>query len=115
MTIAFTTAGPEPDAPMDARFGRTRYLQILDPDTGRLTPVDNAEAGSADHGAGPRAVQLLVELGADVLITGNGPGGKAAAALAHTGIRVFIGAGDMSLPQAREAYAQGELREYRGA
>lgn len=111
MTVVFTTTGAAPDAAMDPRFGRAPWLQILDPETGALTAVDNAEAASGAHGAGPRAVQLLLELGADVLVTGNGPGGKAAAALAHTGIRVFVGAGEMTLPEARAAYAQGTLKE----
>lgn len=109
MTIAFTTQTGGPDAVMDPRFGRTRWLQLLDPETGKMTAIDNSDADAAAHGAGPRAVQKLVELGVDVLVTGNGPGGKAAAALAPTGIEVFIGAGDLTLAEAREAYERGAL------
>lgn len=40
--------------------------------------MSNNQINEQGHGAGPLAAQKLMELGADVLLTGNGPGGKAA-------------------------------------
>jgi predicted Fe-Mo cluster-binding NifX family protein len=43
------------------------------------------------------------------LITGNGPGGNAATVLEKTGIKILVGAGDMTAKEAYEAYQNGEL------
>ena len=114
MNIAFTTQGQDLDSPMDPRFGRTRFLLLLDDETGNVQATDNSEADEAAHGAGPKTVQKLVELGAQVLVTGNGPGGTAAEALKHTGIEIYVGAGDMSVQEAIDAYKNGELKKFQG-
>jgi predicted Fe-Mo cluster-binding NifX family protein len=115
MNIAFTAAGPGWDDPMDARFGRARYLLVHDEDTGTLTVHDNAAVSDEAHGAGPRTAAVLLGLGAQVLVTGNGPGGNAARALAGRGVAVFVGAGDLTVKQAYEAYQEGTLTALPGA
>lgn len=109
MKIAFTAAGPDWDDPMDARFGRARYLLVHDEDSGALTIHDNAAVSDEAHGAGPRTAAVLLGLGAQVLVTGNGPGGNAARALSGRGVAVFVGAGDLTVKQAYAAYRQGTL------
>jgi len=109
MKIAFTAKGLGWDSQMDPRFGRTEYFVFYDEDTKKTTGYDNREAGNDAHGAGPKTAQKLFELKADVLITGNGPGGNAAAVMGKTGIDMYIGAGDMIVKDAYEAYKNGTL------
>ena len=52
MKLAITAQGPEPDSPVDLRFGRARYFRIVDTETGQQTAVDNAEGVNAVQGAG---------------------------------------------------------------
>lgn len=112
MKIAFTAKGETWDAQMDPRFGRTDYLLLFDEDTEELTSVDNREIGGVAHGAGPQTAQKLFDLKPDVLITGNGPGGNAAAVLQKESIKIFIGAGDMTVKDAYGAYKDKCLQEF---
>jgi predicted Fe-Mo cluster-binding NifX family protein len=109
MKIAFTTQGKTWDSPMDPRFGRTAWFLIYDEDKDELTVVDNSGAANDAHGAGPKTAQKLFEYNPDVLITGNGPGGNAAAVLAQTNIRIVTGAGEMTVKEAYDAYKNGKL------
>ncbi|MEA3316641.1 MAG: NifB/NifX family molybdenum-iron cluster-binding protein [Bacteroidota bacterium] len=110
MRIALTTKGTEWDSDMDPRFGRTDYFLIYDEETKELTEFDNRAIAGDAHGAGPKTAQTLFELKADVLITGNGPGGNAATVLEKAGMKIFIGAGEMSVKQAYDAYKNDELK-----
>src|SRR6056297_559591 len=78
MKIVFTAKGSEWDSAMDPRFGRTEYFFIYDEESGEADSYDNRAIENEAHGAGPRTAQKLAEVGAEVLITGNGPGGNAA-------------------------------------
>ncbi len=109
MKIAFTTKGTEWNSAMDPRFGRTEYFLIYDEDKDQLTHIDNRDSANDAHGAGPKTAQRLFEFSPDVLITGNGPGGNAATVLEKTGIKVLVGAGDMTAKEAYNAYNNGEL------
>ena len=109
MKIAFTTKGTEWDSPMDPRFGRTEYLFIYDEESGRVETFDNRAIEGEAHGAGPKTSQKLAEYEAEVLITGNGPGGNAASVLQQVGVKVYTGAGDMTVKEAYEAWKNGEL------
>ncbi len=111
MKVVFTAKGSDMDAPMDPRFGRTEFFVIYDETTGNVDSVSNLDIEGEAHGAGPRAAQKLGELEAEVLITGNGPGGNAAAALKSLGIEVFVGAGEMSVKEAYKAYKEGVLKK----
>ncbi len=114
MNIVFTTRGTEWDSEMDPRFGRTRYFFAFDDGTEEVRTVDNSAVDQEAHGAGPRTAQKLTELGANVLITGNGPGGNAAAVLKATGIEIYVGAGEMTVKEALEAYRKGDLKLFQG-
>ncbi len=98
------------NAPMDPRFGRTEYFVILDEESGAIESYDNRAIEQQAHGAGPKTAQKLGEYGASVLITGNGPGGNAASVLQSLGVKVFVGAGSMSVREAYDAYRAGELK-----
>jgi predicted Fe-Mo cluster-binding NifX family protein len=109
MKIAFTAKGTGWDAQIDPRFGRTDYIVVYDDASDSLSSVDNREVEGVAHGAGPQTAQKLFDLAPDVLITGNGPGGNAAAVLQKTSLKIFVGAGDMTIKAAYAAYKKGNL------
>jgi len=111
MKIVFTAKGTSMDSDMDPRFGRTDFFVIYDEDTKDVQSFDNRAIENAAHGAGPKTAQKLAELGAQVLITGNGPGGNADAVLKTTGVTVYVGAGEMSVKEAYKAYKAGTLKK----
>ena len=111
MKIAFTTKGSGWDSAMDPRFGRTEYFLIFDEENNDLTFYDNREAAGDAHGAGPKTAQKLFELGPNILITGNGPGGNAAAVLEKTGIIIYTGAGRMTVREAYDAFRNNKLNK----
>jgi len=111
MKIAFTTKGTEWDSQMDPRFGRTEFIFVYDEETKEITHFDNRAIENEAHGAGPKTSQKLFELGANILITGNGPGGNAATVLEKAGIKIFIGAGEMTVKEAYDAYNKNALKK----
>ncbi len=112
MKIAFTAKGTDWKSQMDPRFGRTEFILVYNEEKDQFESFDNREIENEAHGAGPKTSQKLFELGAQVLITGNGPGGNAAAVLEKAGVKSFIGAGEMSVKQAYEAYKNNELKGF---
>ena len=112
MKIAFTTKGNSWDSMMDPRFGRTEFLLVYDDQNEVFTEFDNREIEGEAHGAGPKTAQKLFEMGAEILITGNGPGNNAAGVLEKAGLRIFIGAGQLTVRKALEAYRKNELKEF---
>ena len=111
MKIVFTAKGTDMDAPMDPRFGRTEYFVFFDEESGSINSYDNRDVEQQAHGAGPRTAQKLGEYNPQVLITGNGPGGNAAAALQTLGLEIYVGAGTMTVKEAYEAYKAGSLKK----
>jgi len=111
MKIAFTSKGEGMDSAIEPRFGRAEYLVTYDEATGDTEVFDNGSISEVAHGAGPQTAQKLIQMGADVLITGNGPGGNANAVLEKTDIKVFVGADGMTLSKAYEEYKQDNLKE----
>ena len=53
----------------------------------------------------------MIEFKPNVLITGNGPGEKAAFVLKKTNVETYIGAGDMTVREAYEAYKGNKLEK----
>lgn len=109
MRIAFTSKGTDWDSKMDPRFGRTEFLLVFDEEKNELIHFNNRAIEDVAHGAGPQTSQKLFDLKADVLITGNGPGGNAATVLEKAGIKVFAGAGEMTVREALTAYENNSL------
>jgi predicted Fe-Mo cluster-binding NifX family protein len=111
MKIAFTSKGTKWESMMDPRFGRTEYILIYDDQNDKLTHFDNSAIQQEAHGAGPQTAQKLFDFQPEVLITGNGPGGNAASVLKTSGIIVYIGAGELNVKEAYDAYQRGSLME----
>jgi predicted Fe-Mo cluster-binding NifX family protein len=71
MKIVVTSLGESLDSPVDQRFGRARYLIAYDTETEEWSAHDNKQNLNAAQGAGIQAGQNVVELCADVVITGH--------------------------------------------
>jgi len=108
MIVCITARAAGTDAPVEERFGRAPYFVFVDTETGKSESVDNPLINAAG-GVGPRAVQVLAEHGATVLITGQ-VGGNAAKALEAGGIRVYACRGGGSAADALAAYTAGDLQ-----
>lgn len=111
MKIALTSKGIGWDAPMDPRFGRAAYVMIYDEASDTLTEYDNRETAEAAHGAGPQLAQQIGELKPDVLITGNGPGDNALLVLKTLGLKIYTGAGEMTVREAYQAWQKQKLTQ----
>jgi len=112
MKIAFTSKGTKWDSKMDPRFGRTEFILIYDEEKDEFKDFDNREIEGEAHGAGPKTAQNLFQLKPDVLITGNGPGGNASTVLESIGMKIYIGAGNMTVKEAFDAYKKDELKKF---
>jgi predicted Fe-Mo cluster-binding NifX family protein len=87
MKIAVTATGTQLESEVDPRFGRARYILIIDPDTLDFEAVDNSGNVNAFKGAGIGAATMVSDKGAQVLLTGYcGP--KAFLTLEAAGIKV---------------------------
>ncbi len=113
MKIAFTAKGAGWDSEIDPRFGRSDFLLVYDEENDNLISYDNRTIRSVAHGAGPKTAQKLFELSPKVLITGNGPGGNALAALNSSNVAIFTGANGMSIRDAYQAYKDNKLQQQR--
>ena len=112
MIIAFTTKGTEWKSIIDPRFGRAEFLLLFNDENKKFLHFDNRKIAEVAHGAGPQTAQKLFDFHPDVLITGNGPGGNAATVLEKSGVKIFIGAGEMTVKQAYDAYKNDELKKF---
>lgn len=112
MKIAFTSKGSSMTSEMDSRFGRASYILVHDTESATTEVVDNTDTVNDGHGAGPKTAQRMMDTGATVLVTGNGPGGNAASVLEKKGIKIFVGAGNMTAEQAMKKYQQNKLTQF---
>ena len=115
MKLIFTTKGTTWDSAMDPRFGRTEFFFVYDEESAEIQTFDNAAMGEQAHGAGPKTAQKMAEFSPNVLITGNGPGGNASTVLQTTETEIYVGAGEMTVKEAYEAYQQGNLQKLPGS
>ena len=110
MKIVFTTKGNTWDSPMDSRFGRAEMFLVYDDSNDTLQEVLNNETESIEHGAGLQTSKKVLGLNADVIITGNGAGQKALEILKSVDAKMYVGAGDMSVKEAYDAFKSNQLQ-----
>jgi predicted Fe-Mo cluster-binding NifX family protein len=107
MIIAVTSQGKDLDSEVDPRFGRARYIIVLDTDSDLVTVHDNVQNLNTAQGAGIQAARNVKELNVKQIITGNiGP--KAFDVLHATGIEIYLGASG-SVQQAVDQWKAGQL------
>jgi predicted DNA-binding protein (UPF0251 family)/predicted Fe-Mo cluster-binding NifX family protein len=103
MNVAVTSRGPDLTSEVDSRFGRAKYIIIVDIATGEFTAHDNSGTADSGHGAGIQAGRRVIELGAQALITGRvGP-------KAYTTLQ----AGDVSVHDGAEGSVQSAIDQYK--
>lgn len=108
MKIAISSSGIDMEAIVDPRFGRAANFLIYDTESKKVTVLENQQNLQAAQGAGIQSGQLVVNSGAEVVITGNcGP--KAFQVLNSAGIAVCIGASGKAV-QAIDDYMTGKLK-----
>ena len=107
MKLAVTSQGGSLQSAIDPRFGRARYLIVVDTETGAFSAVDNSVNLNAAQGAGIQAAKRIVELGVGALITGH-VGPKAFATLQAGGVAIYTGAGG-TVAEAIEQFKAGRL------
>jgi predicted Fe-Mo cluster-binding NifX family protein len=70
MKTIITSTGDNLDSGFDLRFGRAAWFCLLDETTGVTTFYEN-KSNEVSHGAGTKAVEKVVELGAGRVISGD--------------------------------------------
>lgn len=76
MKTIISSTGDNLDSGFDLRFGRAGWFCLLDEETGETSFHEN-ESAEASHGAGTKAVEKVMELGATKIISGDfGPRAK---------------------------------------
>jgi predicted Fe-Mo cluster-binding NifX family protein len=76
MKTVITSTGNELSSRLDLRFGRAKYFCLYDEDTKQTKFYEN-EQSDARSGAGTKAAEKMVELGAKKIISGDfGPNAK---------------------------------------
>ena len=106
--IAITSEGPTLDDALDPRFGRAAGFIIVDPQTLEFQYVDNGASQARAQGAGIQAAEVIVQNGANAVLTGY-VGPKAFTALHAAGIRVGQNLDNMTVRQAVERYQAGQV------
>lgn len=107
MRICITAVSNNLDSQLDSRFGRSPWFIIIDPETMEYEAVPNSAINSM-HGAGIQAARLIVDKGANLVISGNiGP--NAYNVLSSEGINVITGVSG-TVTNIIGRYKNGELR-----
>jgi len=108
MKIAITSQGTCLESPVDERFGRAKYILVVDTEDESFEAVDNEINLNAAQGAGIQAAQTVSRQGVKALLTGHcGP--KAFQTLSAAGIEVYTGASG-TIQEALTAFKAGQLK-----
>jgi len=108
-----TSSGQELESAVDPRFGRGRYLLVVDLPERTFVAVDNRAGMNATQGAGISAAQSVIDAGATVLISGHcGP--KAFRALKAANVDIYLTEAG-TVAEALDKYEAGELESIAGA
>lgn len=107
MKIVFTLQGDGRDGLIDRRFGRAETFLLYDSETDERRLVANTAVDAA-MGAGLKAAEAIVALGAVALVTGE-CGVKALHALQRAGVKVYS-TDSTAFTDALDDMRQGSLR-----
>jgi len=111
MKIAITSTGKTLDSQVDPRFGRAACFIIIDTETMDFNVVEN-ESVAAAGGAGISSAKVVIDAGAEAVLTGNcGP--NAEHTLTASGVKLYTGATG-TVAEAVELFKSGKLTEATG-
>ena len=109
MKIVITAQGNSLDSGFDMRFGRAAWFAVIDTESEQVDFIDNQENLSGAHGVGTNAGRLIVESGAEAVVSGNiGP--NAFQVLNAAGLKIYIGKGQ-TVKEVLEGFKQGKFEE----
>lgn len=109
MKIAVTAQGEELSSEIDLRFGRAKWLAVVDTETGDFQAHDNKVNLNAAQGAGIQTGRNIANLGAKAVITGN-VGPNAFKTLSAANVRIFL-AEKQTVQDAIDSFKAGNLKE----
>ncbi len=109
MKIAVTAETGDLTSQIDLRFGRAKYLIVVDTETGDFKPYDNSVNLNAAQGAGIQTGSNIANLGVNAVITGN-VGPNAFKTLNAAGVKIFL-AEKQTVAEAVESFRAGKLKE----
>jgi len=109
MKIAITAESKEISSEIDLRFGRAKWIIVVDSETGDFQAHDNVVNLNAVQGAGIQTGQNIANLGVEVVITGN-VGPNAFKTLNTAGVRIFL-AEKQTVQNAIDSLKAGKLKE----
>ena len=111
MKIAITSTGKTLDSQVDPRFGRAACFIIVDTETMDFSAIENENAAAAG-GAGISSAKVVIDVGAEAVLTGNcGP--NAERTLTAASVKLYIGATG-TVAEAVELFKSGKLTEAAG-
>jgi len=106
MKIAVTSTAKTLDSQVDQRFGRAAYFVIIDTETMDFRVIEN-ESVTAAGGAGISSAKVVIDSGAEAVLTGNcGP--NAERALSAAGVKLYTGVTG-TVGEAVELFKGGKL------
>ncbi len=107
MKIAISATDNTLDASVDSRFGRCAWLVIVDSETMEYEAIKNENADAA-AGAGTSCAQLVLEKGADAVISGR-VGPNAHEVLKQGEVTIFIAPQDSSVRETIQKCVDNQL------
>ena len=109
MKVAVTAQDKEISSEIDLRFGRSKWLIVMDTETGDFKAHNNEVNLNAAQGAGIQTGQNIANLGVEAVITGN-VGPNAFKTLNAAGVKIFL-AENQRVSEAMESFKTGKLKE----
>ena len=109
MKVAVTAQGNELSSEIDLRFGRAKWLIVVDTETGDFEGHNNVVNLNAVQGAGIQTGQNIANLGVEAVITGN-VGPNAFKTLNVAGVKIFL-AEKQTVQEAINSFKAGKLKE----
>ena len=109
MKIAITAQGKELSSEIDLRFGRAKWIVVVDSETDDFAAHDNVVNLNAIQGAGIQTGQNIANLGVEAVITGN-VGPNAFKTLNAANVKIFL-AEKQTVQDAIDSFKAGKLKE----
>ena len=113
MKIAITAQGKELSSEIDLRFGRAKWIVVVDSETDDFAAHDNVVNLNAIQGAGIQTGQNIANLGVEAVITGN-VGPNAFKTLNAANVKIFL-VEKQTVQDAIDSFKAGKLKEVDGA
>ena len=109
MKVAVTSQGEELSSEIDPRFGRAKWLVVVDTETGKSEVHDNSVNLNAAQGAGIQTGQNIANLGVEAVITGN-VGPNAFKTLNTANVKIFL-TEKQTVQDAIDSFKADKLKE----